>query len=203
MIAFEEYAKIKNNYCLCYFGQCDEYLIMLEVLRPKIEQAFPGMDFYIGCRDESVNVLSTKDKVLSISELRLKKNTFAHIKELKYEEGCHPIEQILYSCDIENLTVRSEPIQDLTTKATIVTHNTYPTDPMKEKHIEIARRVAQSRGFEVEISNDWENAGLVIGVESIPFMRAGIAGIPIMLVDTGIGKSLYQNMFPYMELLPI
>ena len=157
---------------------------------------------YAGCRDESVNVLSTKDKILPISELRIKKNQFAHIKELKYEEGCHPIEQILHSCDIEDFTITPEPIQNSTTKAVIVTHNTYPTDPMKDKHIEIARRIAESKGFEVEIGEEWENAGLVIGVESVPFLRAGIAGIPIILADTGIGRNLYQNMFPYMEILP-
>ena len=88
-------------------------------------------------------------------------------------------------------------------KAIIVTHNTYPTDPMNSRHIDVATSIAESRGFEVEFSDDWENAGLVIGVESIPLIRAGNAGKPLILADTGVGAAFYKSLFPQLEILPV
>jgi len=202
MIGFEEYAQIKNNYCLCYFGQCNEYLVLLELLRPRIEAAFPGMNFYIGCRDDAVQVLQTRDKVLPIAELKIRKNEFAHIKELKYEDGKHPIQDILFGSDVTNVVLRHLPDDKDSGKAVILTHNTYPTDPMNGRQIDIARRIAETRGLEVEISNDWENAGLVIGVECPELVWAGHAGIPIILAETGIGADFYKKLFPSMEILP-
>jgi len=201
MIAFEDYSKIKNNYCLCYFGQCNEYLILMELLRPRIELAFPGMNFYIGCRDESIQFLQTRDKVLAVTELKLRKNEFAHIKELKYEDGIHPIQKILVDSDITNIILRHDFDDQDSGKAVILTHSTYPTNPMNSRQIDIARRVAESRGLEVEISDQWKNSGLIIGVESPELVLAAYSGIPTILVETGIGSSFYKNLFPSMELL--
>ncbi len=202
MIKFQDYARIKNNYCLCYFGQCNEYLILLELLRHRIEEQFPGMNFYISCKDEVKDVFTTNEKIFSISELRLHKNNFAHIKELKYEDGKHPIRNILETSDVTNFLLRSNFEESNTTKAVIVTHNTYPTNPMTQKQIDLAKNIALSRGFEPEVSEDWSNSGLVIGVESTSLIRAAYSGIPSVLVDNGVGGDFYKMMFPTIELLP-
>lgn len=203
MIGFEDYAKIKNNYCLCYFGQCNEYLVLLELLRPRIEACFPGMNFFIGCKDDCANVLNTKDKVLPLTELKARKHEFAHIKELKYESDKHPIQQILESSDVQNIGLFAGTVEPETTKAIIVTHNTYPTDPMNARHIDVAQSIAEARGFEVEFSDDWEDAGLVIGVESTALVRAGHAGKALILADTGVGTNFYGKLFPQLETLPV
>ncbi len=40
MISFIEYAKISDNYCICYFGYADEYLVQLRMLQPILEREF-------------------------------------------------------------------------------------------------------------------------------------------------------------------
>jgi hypothetical protein len=202
MIAFEDYVKIKNNYCICYFGPCNEYLVLLELLRPKIEASFPGMNFYIGCKDSCLPFLSNRNKILPISELKVRKKEFAHIKELQYNNQGHPIQNILEESEIENIVLGSLNFGDRNNKAIIVSENTYPTNPMNSRQITTATRIAESRGFYVEISNDWRNAGLVIGVESEAVIRSAHAGVATILSDTGVGTNFYKKIFPDLELLP-
>ena len=201
MIAFEEYVKIKNNYCICYFGYCNEYLVLLEILRPYIEAAFPGMNFYISCKDDCLSFLSDHTKVLPISELKIRKKEFAHIKELKNDGKKHPIQDILEQSDIELPKINLQNNQT-TSKAIIVKENTYPTNPLTSKQIQTATRIAESKGFQVEVSNDWNNSGLVIGVESEAVLRAAYYGIPVILADNGIGTDFYSKLFPTLTILP-
>jgi len=202
MIAFEDYVKVKNNYCICYFGNCNEYLVLLEMLRPRIEAKFPGLNFYIGCKDDCLSYFSVLDKILPISELKIRKNEFAHIKELKYDSQDHPIQKILEESEVEKITLGLLNCNERTTKAIIVKENTYPVNPLNSQQIATAIRIAESRGFQVEFSNDWANSGLVIGVESEAVVRAARAGIPTILADNGIGTKFYKKIFPDLELLP-
>lgn len=201
MIAFEEYVKIKNNYCICYFGYCNEYLVLLELLRPCIESTFPGMNFYISCKDDCLSFLSDHTKVLPISELKIRKKEFAHIKELKNDGKKHPVQDILEQSNIK-LPIFDLQNNQITSKAIIVNENIYPTNPLTSKQIQTAIRIAELRGFQVELSNDWNNSGLVIGVESEAVLRAAHFGIPVILADNGIGTNFYSKLFPNLTILP-
>jgi len=200
MIGFENYCKIKNNYCICYFGNSDEYLVMLELLRPKVENAFLGMNFFIGCRDESVSVLDNPDyKIMPISKLKILKDTFAHIKELKCDRDVHPVAEIMKNSGITDLEV---PIRqtERTTRAVIYTHGSFPTGPLTAEQIQNARQLAKSRGFhDIDVNTSWRNCGLAIGVESVGLIKCAAFGIPTVLVPTGIGTPLVKTMFPQVE----
>lgn len=200
MIGLEAYSKIKNNYCICYFGQCDEYLVMLEMLRPHIERTFPGMNFYIGCRDESLTVFDNPEyRTMPLSRLKVLKDTFAHIKELKYENVGHPVEKIIEDSGVRGIAVPCGlPCQ--TQKATIITHGSYPTGPLGERQIEAATKFAKSRGFEPSINGDWKNSGMLIGVESVGLLKAAATGIPVFLAPTGCGWQLVKKMFSNVEI---
>jgi len=203
LIAFEEYAKIKNNYCICYFGQSDEYLVALELLRPLIERSFPGMNFYISCRDESLTVLADpSNKVLPISQLKIKKDTFAHIKELKYEQDGHPVERFVTESGLMNLGIPIS-LRDLSDIGMIVTHGNYPTKPLTARQIAHATKVVQARGLRSQQDGDWRHAGLLIGVESVSLIRAAASGIPVILFDNGIGTKFLKKMFPSIEILTL
>ena len=79
MIGLEHYASIKNNYCIGYFGNANEHLIQLKLLRPFMERKFPGLNIYLGCKDESMEYLRDCDNVIPISEMRKRKTEFASI----------------------------------------------------------------------------------------------------------------------------
>jgi hypothetical protein len=201
MIAFKDYAKIKNNYCLCYFGQCDEYLLILDFLRPKILEKFPGINFFIGCKDSSCDVLKNSDYVLSKTSLKVKKREFAHINEIHNKSDGHSIEDLLKDCDIEDYTLRENVDEPKTVKAVIVNESSFPTSPMIESQLNRAEKIAEAKGFEVAFDGDWENSGLVIGVESPELVRAAMLGIPTIIADTGVGTNFYKKLFPSMEIL--
>lgn len=204
MIDFESYAKIKNNYCICYFGQCDEYLVLLEALKPFIEKSFSGLNFFIGCKDESYHVFSNKENVLPISLLKEKKSNFAHIKELTCDGNSngHPIDNFLKESGVKNIQLKSSGYEK-TKKATIVQSGFYPTNPINERQTKYAKKIAMDQGFEVDISLNTDHSGLVFGVESLGLAKACIAGIPVYLFDTGIGSSFYKELFPNIKILNI
>ena len=92
MIGLTNYAKIKNNYCVCYFGYSDEYLVQLRLTKPYMSKAFSGLNIYIGCKDSSISFLDGMEHVLKLTEIKARKPDFAHIAELRYDGGSdHPI----------------------------------------------------------------------------------------------------------------
>lgn len=95
MIAFEHYTKIKNNYCVGYFGFYDGFLKELHAVRPFIERAFPGINLYIACKDESLHVLGNTDRIVKLSELKVRKGEFANYRELWFDGFTHPVAQFL------------------------------------------------------------------------------------------------------------
>ena len=201
MIEFPRFAKIKDNYCVCYFGPSDEYLIQLSLARPVLERNYPGVNVYLGCRDDVAHLLG-KDRVLLISEMKVRKREFCHISELKYDGKNHPVLQLLESSQTSISPIRRQP-REHTNQCVIISNGSYPTRNLKEKEVEVLKKTANSRGLEPVVNGAVNDAALVIGVESVGLFRAVKMGIPTALVPTGCGTPLYKMMAPEGQILNI
>ena len=96
MIGFEQYAKVKDKYCICYFGHNDEYLTQLQRVKHLIEEALPGIEIYLGCKDDKVHLLQDP---LRLSQLKISRKNYAYIRELKYNGRTHPVKDLLLECN--------------------------------------------------------------------------------------------------------
>jgi len=203
MIDLEHYAQIKNNYCIGYFGTSDEHLIQLKLLRPHMEQRFPGLNIFLSCKDVSFGYLQGCDNVIKLSEVKKRKREFAHIKELRFDGNNHVIDQFLQTCGITNYAIDIENPPVHTSLCNIITEGSYPTRNLIKREVDTLKRIARERGYTVEINGPIENVGLVAGVESIKLYEAAAKGIKTLLVPTGLGERLYKSMFPNGEVLKL
>ena len=80
MIPLPEYVKIKDNYCIAYFGFSKEYLVQLRLLRPCMEAAFPGIQIYLCSRDDLTYLFKDEPRTLNKSTLMDNKKQFAYIR---------------------------------------------------------------------------------------------------------------------------
>ena len=200
MFALPDYAKIKDNYCLCYFGASDEYLVQLRLLRGIIQTHFSGLNLFFGCKDDKTHLLGDQPDVMKSTEIKEKKRRFAQIKHLDYNGETHPIEDLLIESGITNFAV-TPFVKEHSSKMTITTKGNYPTVPLTRRQIERLVGMGKAAGYDVEIDTNWEDAGWVAGVESVALYEAAGAGLKTTLVPTGIGRRLYQRMFPQGEII--
>lgn len=198
MIKLEQYTKVKNNYCLCYFGHSDEYLVQLRLLKPVIERRFPGLNLYFGCKDGKEHLLSGCDPILKVSEIKIKRHHFAHIRELRFS-STHPIEDLLVESEVTNFALRNSVIPKNTDLCVIVKDGAYPTKPLERDVLKKLKSMISTQGYQYEVGEDITNASWVVGVESVPLFEAAAQGIRTTLVPTGVGTRLYKHMFPKSE----
>jgi hypothetical protein len=201
MMPFSKYAKVKDNYCACYFGPADEYLVQLRLLGPLVERQFPGVKIYFGCRDDKVHIFGSSDRVMKLSDIKMRRQDFAHIRELRYDGTGHPVEQFMVESDLKNWTVANPPAEDHAARCVIITQGNYPTKNMEQRQIESVRRVYKDKGYDVEIDASVKGAGIVVGVESPGLFEAASQGVQTVLVPTGVGTRLYKLMLPFSSLL--
>jgi hypothetical protein len=82
MIPLPKYVKIKDNYCVGYFGKEDEVILALKKARPFIEQELPGIKVYICCLDEKKHLLEGEDNFFGQDELRHRLADMAYFRNL-------------------------------------------------------------------------------------------------------------------------
>lgn len=195
MIEFEKYAKIKDKYCICYFGPLDEYLLQLNLLKESIKNKFTKIDLYFGCLDEKRFLLNC-DSVLVRSKLIEERSNYAYIKELKFNGLIHPIEELLIESEIFDISLEI-PVRNFETKkCVIVTKAEYPVISLNRNEIDKIKRKVISQGFEPVENESIDDAGLVVGAESFNLFKAASQGIRTELYPTGFGTRLYKMMFP-------
>lgn len=200
MIEFAQYSKIKNNYCLCYFGYSDEYLVQLRLIRPLLEQQFPGLNICLGCKDDKVHLLQGCQHVLALSRIKADRNNFAHIRELTFNGRTHPVEDLLLESELTNPIIRAETEPRTTDFAVLVTKGNYPTKSLDTSQIEQLKGWIVNQGYSIDYNCPIDRASLVVGVESVQIFEAAARGVRVILVPTGVGTSLYQKLFPKHEI---
>jgi hypothetical protein len=198
-IELTKYIKVKDHYCLIYFGSSTEYLVQLRLLRPILENKFPGMNIHVCCKDEHIGVLGD-EKSLKMSGLKNAKMTFAHVYEFITGNQVHPIEELLDDCGIEDYAI-DVPKAEPTVKCVISPLGGYPTKNLTKPQISKLKKMAINQKY--QIGEGLEDAGWVIGVENEELFEAAALGIKTTLVKTGTGANLYQKMFPQGEVIEI
>ena len=198
MIKLSQYAKVKNNYCFCYFGYSDEYLVQLRLLKPIIEKHFPGINLCLGCKDDKTHLLRGCEPILKISEIKINRHNFAHIREIRMKES-HPIEDLLVESDITNFVVQDTILPKITDLCVVIKDGAYPTKPIERNDMNCLKLWITNQEYKVEIGTDITNASWVVGVESVALFEAAAKGIRTTLVPTGVGTRLYKLMFPNSE----
>lgn len=196
MMGFEDYAKVKDNYCICYFGYSDEYLVQLRLIKPLLEKRFPGLNICFGCKDDKKHLLKGCEPILEVSKIKVSKKGFAHIREVRCNNQTHPIEDLLDECGIKNSVIVKKNQPRLTSKCVIITKGNYPTRDLETREIQTLKIVAREDGFDIDVDGDIADASLVMGVESIGLFEAAARGVATQLVPTGLGTRLYKLLFP-------
>lgn len=194
MLEFRKYCKIKDNYCLCYFGQNDDYLIQIYLLKKIIEKKYNKIKIFIGCRDEKIKLFENKDFILKFSDLKERRLDFAHIREIKFDGKKHPIISFIDECNLD-VELDVELKKEHSDICLITTKGAYPTVSLNQTQISKIKNFAISQGYSPVIDGDVKQAGLVIGVENYDIFYAAYKGIRTKLVPTGIGTELYKKLF--------
>ena len=146
MIAFTKYAEIKDLYCLCYYGSSDEYLLQLWLVKPFIENKFPGIQIYLACKDEKKYLFLNNQFVFKKSTINYK--NFGYIREIKFNGKKHPIQELIDECEIANPVVCDCLEQEHNNKCVILTKANYPTTSLDQNKITILKKIAQHSGFD-------------------------------------------------------
>lgn len=200
MIGFAQYAKIKNDCCLCYFGYSDEYLVQLRLIKPFLENTLAGLKISFCCKDDKLPLLHGC-RAIPISQIKVRKQDFGHLYEIKYNGRTHPIEDLLADTGIQNLQLDVRPRARQTNQCLIVTTGNHPTNPLSPEHVKMLKAVAAQNGYEVVIDQEASCPSLVMGVESVQLFEAAAQGIETRLVATGVGTRLYRCLFPKAEII--
>lgn len=201
MISLANYAKIKDKYCICYYGPCKEYILQLKLLKKIIEKNFPKIQIGFGCRDEYYECFGPEYDVMKSSEIKLKRENYAHISEIKFDGIKHPILQFLENCEIKEYEIESLKKNHRTKKCTIITQATYPAKNLNEDQINKLKKIAHDQQYEIEIDGDINDSDLVMGTESYKLFEAAYLGSDVKLVPTGIGTEFYLKAFPKIKLI--
>ena len=196
-IDYNHYLKVKDNYCVCYYGVFNEFILQLIYLRPAIEQELPGIQLYISCKDE----LNYQDSDRIVPQSKLDKHRFAYIKSLQFDNISHPVESFLSESNI-TLKYLNPPKPIATNKrCVLLTRGLGAVASMSSEQMNAAKRIAESQGYYVEVDERIENAGWVMGVECEALYKAAIDGKRVALVPTGFGTKFFQKIFPNAEIL--
>lgn len=200
-VAFPQFAKTKDNYCIAYYGNNNEYVVQLLYLADAIEKELPGIRLYIACK----NNLSHLRKHFSTNRLilaqEINRSNFAYVRELKFDFQTHPVETILKESEIKLSHLTSPTPRSLTNKCVICPTSLPPTKSIEDTQIIWEKAIKE--GYEPTLEQNITGAGWVIGVESEILYLAAAKGIRTTLIPSGIGTNFYKRLFPKNEILDI
>jgi hypothetical protein len=195
------YARIKDKYCIAYFGFCSEYCVQLALLRPQLEEQFPGVLVWLAVRDDFMYLLDG-ERILPYSRFKDSKHEFAYVRELLGDMQSTPVEKFLEESGVEVKPVRAfQP--SAAAKTVILTNAVLPNRPLTPAQVAAAKAHSRRKGFEAQVDSRWEDAGWVIAPECAELYLAASAGKNVTLVPTGFGEKLFLKMFPAGEILKL
>ena len=98
MIPLSQYLKVNEKYCVAYRGHSQQYVDQLIWARPYIEKELPRIQIYIACKDHLMPI--NEKRMVPESKLKIMRNKFGYIRELKYDLVTNPIEAFLMESDL-------------------------------------------------------------------------------------------------------
>jgi hypothetical protein len=197
------YREVKNKYCVCYFGPCDEYVTLLDGLRPQAEQQLPGLQVYIGCKEHLCNGERFVSEKAAFQMVREPWGTqFGHIKEIRCDMKSHPVQQFFNDSGIKiNPTGHKPDTENRLVK--LAAEGISPTRSLTEEEKTKLTKKYASQGYVVREDCDWRDAGVVVGVESVAVWSAALEGKMTHLCDTGLGTGFFRVICPWGAVISI
>jgi len=199
----KKYKLVKDNYCICYYGINKEYIVQLRLLRPFIEKQFEGLSIYICCSDDSMYLLREQKNVFAKSRINELRDRVSYIRTLEDSTDSHPVEDLLKESGILCPALKIPSREIRSKKCALLTNGVGPVRSLTGKQISLIVNKFEKEGFRViinpkieEIIEDFE---VVVGVESVALYESACRGLRTCLVPTGIGKNLFDSMFPSNE----
>jgi hypothetical protein len=198
------YREVKDRYCVCYFGPCDEYITLLCGLRKIIEANLPGLQLYVGCRDHLYGSENTVPESAVIKMIREPWGTaFGHIREIRCDLSNHPVEKFLSESGLLLGPASPYEPQMGNRVLSLNPNGVSPTRSLTETQTAKVIAKYKEEGWEVRINYPWQEAGLVVGVENTPLWSAAIAGKPVTLCETGLGTALFRVIASWGEVISV
>jgi hypothetical protein len=193
-VPLPEYVKVKDKYCIAYFGHCDDYLVQLKLLRPIMEKSFPGIHVYIACKTSAMEHMEGEDNVVNIANPK----DYGYFRELRCDMASHPVEAFMKESGLPCGPVRIKPFATNSKKRGVIVQNgMLPTRSLSMEQIIAARKFLFTKGcYNIEMDGNINEADVVLGVESAKLFQAGANGAQVFLVPTGFGENIFKCMYP-------
>jgi hypothetical protein len=195
-IPLKQFVASRNKYCFAYFGQSNDYILLLKTLRPFMESAFKGTQIYIACSDESYYLLQDEPRVVKKSSFN--KGDYCYVDNFNCDFNSHPVERIMSESKLEIPVIRRSP-KDHGNTVYLYTKGILPTKSLSDKQTESIVRIYKSNGKVCLVDQKHDGKSQICSVESEIFVTCALAGIDCTLVETGTGKNLLKRMFPDMR----
>jgi len=193
------YREVKDKYCVCYFGPCNEYITLLLGLRKQAEAVLPGLQLYIGCKDSLYGVERTVPESVIMQMIREPWGTgFGHIREIRCDMVNHPIEQFFKEIKIEPATYKPEPENRV---MRFCPNGTSPTQSCTQQEVQTFVTHYTKLGYVVRLDGPWNDAGMVVGVECPEVWEAALAGKSTVLYESGLGTAFFRVICPWGEVI--
>lgn len=98
---FPHYTKIKDRYCIAYFGNEAKFVEQLKVARPLIEAEFPGLEIHLSCRDTLFHLLLDEPNRVPESQIRDNRYQYAYVRVISYNMKTSPVIELLKESGID------------------------------------------------------------------------------------------------------
>ena len=197
-----QYAKVKDNYCIAYFGNNKEHLIQLKLLRPLMEATFPGVKVYLSCREDSLYLLKDEERIITREELKDNKNSFGYVRELTCDMQSNPVEEFMNESNIPCGPIRESQIS-ANRDCVLLTNGIQPVASLTGNQIKAAIAFMRQKGAEPVLNGQDKHYGWWVGVECEQLYEAASWGKHVTLIPTGFGENLFKKMFPGGQILTI
>ena len=191
------YREVKNKYCVCYFGPCDEYVTLLHGLKEQAESQLPGLRIYIGSKEHLCRGEYSISEPEAFQMVREPWGTqFGHIKEIRCDMKSHPVKQFFDESGIKIVPTGHKPDTE-NRLVKLCPFGVSPTRSLTEEETKRLTTQYARQGYVVREECDWKDAGMVVGVECSDVWASALAGKMTHLCDTGLGADFFRVISPW------
>lgn len=168
---------------------------MLKHLRPYFESSFPDVEIYLCFREEYFRppIIEKEDvRIFSHKKMKIKKRSFAYVREITCNLQEHPIEAFLKESELKVPVLQTKSVEN--PKSYFISPKGHlPTKPMTSDQVaKYTTQLKNSGCSPVQFKcADW-----VIGVENEDTYMAATIGKKVTLVPNGIGSNFFCRLFP-------
>jgi hypothetical protein len=200
-ILLPEYNRIKDNYCIAYYGHCKDLVLEIKLLLPQMREHYPEINIFISCLDQYSYYFKEENNFIPQSQIQNKKSDLAYIRELKYNDEIHPLYRFLKESEIKIKPVAVVP-KPIGKTIGLICQSNSPVKSLSGSEIQKYINYCENKGYKV-IINEANNVDWIIGVESAQLIEAAVSGKSVTLIQSGLGTDLLMKMFENLGVLNI